>query len=453
MKKKVMLKKKLLRVSIVLIVLFTATIFFVTNNRVSNLVEDNISKKLDSISALGLNIVESRYDGDWNVRDGRLFIGEDLISYNFEIVDEIKEKTGALATIYLADEGVSTSVLDGEGERVIGSRVSDNVVESIFGNGVSYEGEESILGERHAVKYVPIIDNEGEIVGIWSVSMPKTYVGNQAEQIFAMRASIVVVSILCGLLGCMILLLYSKRYLSDIDTLNVSFIEPDSDSNKAQKKVLMMSVLLIGTFFLIWFTIQGYTIGNVVDKLENDNIEDRLTVSSELGHALIDDVYEGNWSIINNKLYKGSNSLNENFEIVDKVSPDTFLTIFMGDTIVSTNILRSDGTRPIGAKASNQVRENVLEQGRDYIAETSIVGQKCITKYTPIKNDNGEVIGMWAKGIERKVVANQIAGLRKAITQISLLAIIISFITFLYLSIKMVSDIKNFDVRFQTNIN
>ena len=52
MKKKPRLRKKLLRVSIAIIMLFTATIFFVTDNRVNNLIEDNMFEKLDSISAL-----------------------------------------------------------------------------------------------------------------------------------------------------------------------------------------------------------------------------------------------------------------------------------------------------------------------------------------------------------------------------------------------------------------
>ena len=140
----------------------------------------------------------------------------------------------------------------------------------------------------------------------------------------------------------------------------------------------------------------------------------------------------------------------KDFDIVDRISSSTnsFLTVFMGDTIVSTNILKADGTRPIGAKASNKVIENVLKNGREYMSETSIVGKKYITKYIPIKNSEGKIIGMWADGIEKKVAANHIAGLRKRITQISLLAIIVAFITF-YLSIKMASDIRNFDVVFK----
>jgi CxxC motif-containing protein len=455
MKKKPMLRKKLLRVSIAIIILFTATIFFVTDNRVNNLIEDNMFAKLDSISAYGLDIIESRYEGDWNVKDGRLYIGENLVSYNFGIVDEIKEDINVFATIYLNDERVTTNILDNEGERTVGQKASEEISKRVLENGATYKEVENILGEKHVVKYAPIKNSQNKIVGMWSVAMPKAYVGDQAKQILTMRASIVVVSILCGILGCAILLLYSKKYLSDIDTLKVSFIESDSNGDKTHKKVLMMSLLLTGTFFLIWFTIQGFTVGNVVNKLENNNIEDRLTLSSELGYMLIDEIYKGDWSINDNKLYKGHGYIHEDFDILDRISSntDSLLTIFMGDTIVSTNILKTDGTRPIGAKASNKVIENVLKNGREYMSETSIVGKKYITKYIPIKNSEGKIIGMWADGIEKKVAANHIAGLRKRITQISLLAIIVAFITFLYLSIKMASDIKNFDVSLQTNIN
>ena len=76
MKNKPRLRKKLMRVSIAIIILFTATVFFVTDNRVNNLIEDNMFAKLDSVSVFALDIIESRYEGNWNVKDGRLFLGE-----------------------------------------------------------------------------------------------------------------------------------------------------------------------------------------------------------------------------------------------------------------------------------------------------------------------------------------------------------------------------------------
>ncbi|MFZ5987716.1 MAG: cache domain-containing protein [Bacillota bacterium] len=455
MKKKVMLKEKLLRVSIVLIALFTATIFFVTDNKVNNLVDKSISAKVNSISNLGLDIIKSKYDGDWNVKDGKLFIGENLVNNNFEVVDAIKVKTGSLATIYLGDERVATSVLDKDGERTVGYMESNEVAEIVLKKGVAYEGTETILGENYAVKYVPIKDNAGKVIGMWFVGMPKSHAGSQGSNILAMRASIVVFSIICGIIGCLILMLYSRRFLNDIDTLKVSFLETASSSNKTQRKVLLLSIFLISTFLMIWVTIQGFTIGNVVNKLEDNNIKDRLNTTSELGYMLIDELYKGDWSIEDNKLYKGINSLNDNPIIVDKISSNTeyISTIFMGDTMISTNILKADGTRPIGTKASNIVIETVLKQGKEYIGETTVFGKSCIARYTPLKDSSGKIIGMWGIGVEKKFSINHIAGLRKAITQISILAIIIAFATFLFLSIKMVSDIKNYNVSLHTNVN
>ncbi|MCX7747111.1 MAG: cache domain-containing protein [Clostridia bacterium] len=453
MKKKVMLKEKLLRISIVLIALFTTTVFFVTDNRVNNLVEKSISAKLDCISNLGMDIIETKYDGDWNVKDGKLFIGENLVNNNFEVVDAIKEKTGSLATIYLGDEGVATSALDNNGKRTVGSKVSSEVVENVLKKGADYEEISTILGEKYAVKYLPIKDNGGKVIGMWSVSMPKGQVGNQGSKILAMRISIVVFSILCGIVGCVILKLYSRRYLTDIDTHKVSFLGSDSNNNKTQQKVLMMSLVLIGTFVVIWVTIQGFTIGRFVNNLEDNSIKDRLNASSELGHMLIDELYKGDWSIQDNKLYKGTISLNDTSVFVDKISSNTesFSTIFMGDTRISTNILTADGKRAIGTKASDEVVETVLIQGKEYTGETTAVDRGYIARYTPLKDSSGKTIGMWVIGVEEKLSVNQIREVRKPITQIGILAIILAFMTFLFLSRKMVSDVKNFHVSLNAN--
>lgn len=449
MKKKVMLKEKLLRVSIGLIALFTATIFFVTNRNVNNLVEQNISAKLDYISSLGMEIIKSTYAGDWNIKNGKLFLGENLVNNNFEALDAIKEKTGSLTTLYLGDESVATSAQDKNGEKILVSRVSSEVAESVLKNGETYEGTENIQDEAYAAKYLPIKDKMGQVIGIWFVGIPKSDVESQGGKIFEMMASIVVISILCGIIGCVILVLYSKKYLKDIDTLKVSFLGSNSNSKNAQQKVLTMSLLLIGTFIVIWVTIQGFTIGSVVNKIVDNNIKDKLNTNSELGYMLIDQKYKGDWSFFDNKLYKGTTPLNDNSMIVDTIGSNTESrsTIFMNDTRISTNVLKTDGTRAIGTKASDDVIEAVLKQGKEFTGEALDVDKKCITKYTPLKDSNGEIIGMWFIGVDKKFISNQIVGLRRPITQLSILAIIIAFITFLILSRRMVSDVENFDVR------
>jgi len=290
---------------------------------------------------------------------------------------------------------------------------------------------------------------------MWSVGMPKSNNGSQGNNILVMRASIVLISVICGILGCIVLLLYTKKFLKGIDTLKVAFLESGSNNKKTQKKVLMMSLLLISTFFLIWFIIQGYTIGNVVSRLEDNNIKDRINTNAELGNMLLEEQYSGSWSVESNILFKGIYSLNNNYSAVDKISLNSeFVSAFyMGDTMVATSIKSEDGTRPVGTKAPNKIIETVLKQGNEYVGETTVHGKKCVTKYMPLKDINGKIIGMWTIGIEKIILSKHITNLRKAITQISMVAILIAFTVFLYLSIVMVSDIKNFNVSLHTNIN
>lgn len=450
-----MLKGKLLRVSILLIALFTATIYLVTNSRVNALMEKSVLEKVDSIANMGLSIVNNRHAGSWQVRDGKLYIGVEQASKIVDVLDEIKEKTGAHVSLYFADERIATSVVDKNGNRALGARVSSDVVVKVLGKGATYEDTENILGESHAVKYKPIRDKNGKIIGMWSVAVPKASAGKQRLGIMAMRASIVVIAILCGIIGCIILMFYAKKFLNDIDTFKVSFLANNNSSNKTQQRVISMSLVLIFTFFAIWFTIQGYTIGNVVSNLEDNNIKDRLDINLKLGHMLLNEMYKGDWSVQEGKLYKGRVFLNDNIPVLNRVSFDDryFSTFFMGDLSISTNTSAYDSTKTIGTKAPNEVVDTVLLQGEEYYGEVTVAGKKCVAKYMPLKDNTGKIIGMWSIGVEKKVAVKQIANLRKNITQISLLAIIIAFSTFLYLSIKMASDIKNFKVSLQTNIN
>lgn len=455
MKRKVMLKEKLLRVSIILIALFTATIYFVTDSRVNDLVDKNITAKADSVSKIGLHMVQSRYPGGWNVKDGKLYKGDKLVGENSEVLDEIKEKTSSYASIYYADERVATSELDRNGKRVLGTKVSNDVVLSVLGRGNSYEETANILGKKYAVSYLSLRDRGGKIIGMWSVAVPKMSGVNKGANIRVMRASIVIISLLCGLIGCLILMFYSKKFLSDIDTLKVSFLGNNKSNSKTQQRVLSMSLVLIFTFVAIWFIIQGYTIGNVVNSIQDNNVKDRLDVSSKLGYVLIDDFYKGGWSVQENKLYKGENQINEDAVILDRISYNEgyFSTVFLGDTSISTNLVNPDGTKTIGIKAPKQIVETVLKQGKEFAGEITNADKKSFVRYMPLKDSSGKTIGMWSIGAENKSAAKQIGDLRKTITQISILAIIIAFSTFLFLSIKMVSDINNFQVSFHTNMN
>jgi two-component system NtrC family sensor kinase len=107
----------------------------------------------------------------------------------------------------------------------------------------------------------------------------------------------------------------------------------------------------------------------------------------------------------------GGELLNRNYEIVDKVKDIVYrgeqyegkdigtATIFLGDLRISTNVVRSDGTRAIGTRVSQEVYEQVIEQGLPWIGRAFVVNDWYRTAYEPIKDSKGDIIGMLYVGM------------------------------------------------------
>lgn len=61
----------------------------------------------------------------------------------------------------------------------------------------------------------------------------------------------------------------------------------------------------------------------------------------------------------------GDYSVNDNYELPDKVQ-EIFggtATIFMGDTRISTNVLKADGSRAVGTKLQGAAYDAIFKEG------------------------------------------------------------------------------------------
>ena len=128
---------------------------------------------------------------------------------------------------------------------------------------------------------------------------------------------------------------------------------------------------------------------------------------SDLATALqiIDYMHPGPWRVQDGILYKGDARINDNNQLVDKIRglTDDTVTVFLGDTRVATNIFR-DNKRAVGTQAADYVAETVLNQGRLYIGEAEVLGTLYQTCYAPIRDAQGEIIGMFYVGVSRQIV-------------------------------------------------
>ena len=156
-------------------------------------------------------------------------------------------------------------------------------------------------------------------------------------------------------------------------------------------------------------------------------LEESLKKDLVLSYQLIDERYPGPWSVRDGRLYKGDTLMHENFPVVDAIARATgdAVTIFMGDTRVSTTVSDEAGKRKVGTKAAPYVVDTVLKQGKDYYGEADVAGTKHLTAYTPIRNASGEIVGMWFVGVPLSHVAATVNKLAWSISLIGLVMLVV----------------------------
>lgn len=77
-------------------------------------------------------------------------------------------------------------------------------------------------------------------------------------------------------------------------------------------------------------------------------------------------------------------------------------TVFFGDTRISTNVRKADGSRAIGTKlAQGPAYDAVFKRGKSYRGETDILGERCFTGYDPIRRASGAVISVLYVGLKQ----------------------------------------------------
>lgn len=164
-------------------------------------------------------------------------------------------------------------------------------------------------------------------------------------------------------------------------------------------------ILFISLAVIIGFcTTALWTTYQIRQETELVAIE-KVKADSNLAEALLDSRVPGPWQVREGKLYKGNTLVNEDFPFVNEVAQQTGDTcsIFLGDTRIATTVTR-EGKRVIGTKVSAEVAQVVLDNGREFLGEANVVGIKYQTAYRPLKNEAGQVIGMWYVGANKSFV-------------------------------------------------
>lgn len=135
-----------------------------------------------------------------------------LLNRNYEIVDRVKNivykgekyrgQDIGTATIFLNDLRIATNVLDDQGNRAVGTRVSREVNEAVLARGGHWGGRAFVVKAWYITAYEPIRDIGGRVVGMLYVGMlerPYIDIRNRVMLTFALLAGLLTAFILAVL--------------------------------------------------------------------------------------------------------------------------------------------------------------------------------------------------------------------------------------------------------------
>jgi methyl-accepting chemotaxis protein len=136
----------------------------------------------------------------------------------------------------------------------------------------------------------------------------------------------------------------------------------------------------------------------------------------------------GAFSLREGKLYAGDQVLNDNEVLVDHIQTlvGGVATIFMGDLRVATNIKKADGSRAVGTPlAQGPAWQAVFQRHEAYQDRADILGQPYYTRYEPILDSSGAVIGCLFVGLAR---ADFMGSVQTLLGQLVLTAVLLTLV-------------------------
>ncbi|MGN0620581.1 MAG: methyl-accepting chemotaxis protein [Porcipelethomonas sp.] len=120
------------------------------------------------------------------------------------ILDQLKGDTNNEYTIFMNDERINTTIMDGS-QRAIGTKMSKDVAKIVLEDKKEYVHETEILGEEYMAAYAPILDADGNAIGA-------IFSGMNMHDIVAQRQSSTVTGIVIAVVVAVFIIIIMSLY-------------------------------------------------------------------------------------------------------------------------------------------------------------------------------------------------------------------------------------------------
>lgn len=189
-------------------------------------------------------------------------------------------------------------------------------------------------------------------------------------------------------------------------------------------KMNVLFYLLLISFSVVMFLFVKSDVEHSVKSASIEKARSDLSLTT----AWIDSKYPGEWKAKDGILYKGDLSLNDQTELVDQIGSMTngdTVTFFLQDTRVSTNV-KKNGERVLGTKIDAEIGKKVLAAGETYYGEANVVGSLYQAAYMPLKDKQGQIVGIYYIGAPTSILEQAIQYTVKSFTIVLLIFMVLA---------------------------
>lgn len=135
----------------------------------------------------------------YRVADGKLMIGDYVISENYDVPDRVLAATGATVSIFVGDTRTATTVKKPDGSRAVGTKFAQGpVYDRIYKEGQPYRGFAVVLDTPYFLGYDPIKDSSGKVIGAIATGVPTRVFLENIQSIALWQGAFTLLALIAG---------------------------------------------------------------------------------------------------------------------------------------------------------------------------------------------------------------------------------------------------------------
>lgn len=198
MKTKSGLRRSLLRVTVIPIILFGIIITTYSSNQMTKAIHQEVESGLKNVAQSALYMYEREYPGEYRMdkATSEIYKGDKKIDDASEILERFKKISGADITIFYKDMRILTTIRNGEGNSIVGTRANSVIIQEVLeGKKERFYTQSKISNENYFSYYCPIYDSQDKCIGMVFAGKPSQYVSKIVLQGVLPIVSIIILAV------------------------------------------------------------------------------------------------------------------------------------------------------------------------------------------------------------------------------------------------------------------